>query len=54
MSTVIIVAAQHTLIILALMVYPVIVGREIGLTASEMRGFISLQILLLGNLLQGR
>ena len=46
--TVIIVAAQHTLIILALMVYPVIVGREIGFSPGEMRGFISLQILLLG------
>ena len=46
--TIIIVAAQHALIILALMVYPVIVGQEIGLSDTEMRGFISLQIMLLG------
>lgn len=46
--TIIIVAAQHALIILALMVYPVIVGKEIGLSDIEMRGFISLQIMLLG------
>ncbi|MCK5071677.1 MAG: purine/pyrimidine permease [Desulfocapsa sp.] len=46
--TIIIVGAQHTLIILALIVYPVIVGKEIGLSDAEMRGFISLQILVLG------
>ena len=47
-STVMIAGAQHTLIILALIIYPVIVGKEIGLSAAELRGFISLQIMVLG------
>ncbi len=46
--TTIIVGAQHALIVLALIVYPVIVGQAIGLSDTEMRGFISLQIMILG------
>ena len=48
LSTILVVGAQHALIILALIAFPVIVGKAIGLTGSELRSFIALSILVLG------
>lgn len=47
-STILVVGAQHALIILALIAFPVIVGKAIGLTGPELRSFIALSILVLG------
>jgi hypothetical protein len=44
----IVTGAQHALLILMFMVYVVVVGREIGLSETALRGFISLQIVILG------
>ena len=48
MGTTIVTGTQHALVILMFMVYVVVVGREIGLPETELRGNISLQIVILG------
>lgn len=40
--------ATHTLSALMLVVYTVIIGTEIGLSDSELRGFVSLEIIVMG------
>lgn len=54
-STAIVTGLQHALILLMGMVIVVITGREIGLNEAELRGFVSMTIVVLGigTLLQG-
>ena len=40
--------AQHALVVLMLVIYTVIVGREIGLADAELRGFVTLEIVVMG------
>ena len=42
------VAGQHAIVLLMLVVYTVIVGREIGLSQEELRGFVSMAIVAAG------
>lgn len=42
------VAGQHAIVLLMLVVYTVIVGREIGLSQEELRGFVSMGIVAAG------
>lgn len=55
LSTSISAGAQHALVMLMVCVYVVIVGEKLGLTDAQVRGFLSLQIVVLGitTLLQG-
>ncbi len=48
-------ASQHVLVVLMLVVYTVVVGQAVGLSATELRGFVSLQIVVMGiaTMLQG-
>jgi xanthine/uracil permease len=42
------VGAQHTLIVLTMLVYTVVIGKQIGLTDTELRGFVALEIVVMG------
>ncbi len=42
------VSLQHTLIVLTMVVYTVIIGKEIGLTDAALRGFVALEIVVMG------
>lgn len=48
MTTTIVAASQHVLIILMLTVYVVFVGREIGLSDIHLRSFVSIEIVIIG------
>jgi len=48
LPTAFLIGAQHALLILTAVVYTVIAGREVGLSDAELRGFISLEIVVLG------
>jgi xanthine/uracil permease len=48
MMTAIVAGAQHVLIILMLTVYVVFVGREIGFTGTQLRSFVSIEIVVVG------
>ena len=54
-STVITAGIQHALVILMVIVYVVIAGRELALSDAELRSFVSLEIIVLGavTMLQG-
>jgi xanthine/uracil permease len=55
LSTALVVAAQHTIVVLTLVVFTVIVGKQVGLSDAELRGFVALEIVCMGlaTLLQG-
>jgi xanthine/uracil permease len=48
LPTAFLIGAQHALLILTTVVYVVIAGREVGLSDAELRGFVSLGIVVLG------
>jgi xanthine permease XanP len=48
LTTAFLIGAQHALLILTVVVYSVIAGREVGLSDAELRGFVSLEIVVLG------
>lgn len=48
LPTAFLIGAQHALLILTAVVYTVLAGREIGLSDAELRGFVSLEIVVLG------
>ena len=48
MTTTIVAASQHVLVILMLTVYVVFIGREIGLTDMHLRSFVSIEIVVIG------
>ncbi|MCX5817076.1 MAG: purine/pyrimidine permease [Proteobacteria bacterium] len=47
-STILMAGIQHTLVALMLVVYLVIVGQDIGLAGGQLRGFISLGVVVMG------
>lgn len=44
----IVVAAQHTIVVLTLVVFTVILGKEVGLSEQELMGFVALEIVCMG------
>jgi xanthine/uracil permease len=55
LGTAIAVGGQHAIVLLMMVIYTVIVGREIGLSDGQLRGFISMEIIAAGiaTLIQG-
>ena len=55
LGTSIAVGGQHAVVLLMLVIYTVIVGREVGLSEGQLRGFVSVEIIAAGiaTLLQG-
>lgn len=47
-ATTLTVGAQHTLIVLTMLVYTVVIGKQIGLTDASLRGFVALEIVVMG------
>ncbi len=48
LRTTLAVGATHTLSALMLVIYTVVVGREVGLSGGELRGFIALEVVVMG------
>lgn len=48
MGTAIAVGGQHAVVLLMLVIYTVIAGQELGLTDGQLRGFVSLEIVVAG------
>jgi xanthine/uracil permease len=48
LGTTLAVGVTHTLSALMLVIYTVIVGREVGLSGAELRGFIALEVVVMG------
>ena len=48
LGTTLAVGATHTLSALMLVIYTVVVGREVGLTGAELRGFVALEVVVMG------
>ena len=48
LGTSIAVGGQHAVVLLMLVIYTVIVGREVGLSEGQLRGFVSVEIIAAG------